>query len=69
MAGSVSAAAESFLSSFYLEIIGNAIAAVMVAQENVVGWMLKVKVLHGTSLACDMEQCHSLERRELSTEG
>jgi hypothetical protein len=63
MAGGMSATPENFLSSFYLEIIGNAIAAVMVAQEKFIGWMLKVKVLHGTSLACDVEQCHSLERR------
>jgi len=61
MAGGMSAAAENFLISFYLEIIRNAIAAVMVAQEYFIGWMLKVKVLHGTSLACGVGQCHSLE--------
>jgi len=66
MAGGMNAAAEDFLGSFYLEIIGNAIAAVMVAQEHFIGWMLKVKVLHGTSLACDVEQCHPFERRSFA---
>ena len=62
MAGGMNAAAENFLGAFYLEIIGNAIAVVMVAQEHFIGWMLKVKVLHGTSLACGVEQCHCFER-------
>jgi hypothetical protein len=63
MAGGMNAAAENFLGAFYLEIIGDAIAAVMIAQEHFISWMLKVKVLHRTSLACDVEQCHPFERR------
>jgi hypothetical protein len=66
MAGGMNAAPENFLGAFYLEIIGDAIAAVMVAQEHFISWMLKVKVLHGTSLACDVEQCHPFERRSFA---